>query len=159
MNMNNVSMKMNSWVNNARGYISDKNMRDKMRKYLSQFSSTAFGIEANNFMKKHKTIALAMVFTIASIIYGIIVNTVKGNDLYTAVFSTMLFSIVITVALVRVFFIIDKNDKNKEKEAQKKKKWRELKRKEGELVLQKYGYTTPSEKRPMRRKKKEASVS
>ena len=100
-----------------------------------------------------------MVFTIASIIYGIIVNTVKGNDLYTAVFSTMLFSIVITVAIVRVFFIIDKNDKHKEKEAQKKKKWRELKRKEGELVLQKYGYTTPSEKRPMRRKKKEVSVS
>ena len=159
MNMNNVSTKMNLWVNSAKTYISDKVPEDKVRKYFSQSSSIIFGPEVENFMKKHKAITCAMIFTIALIIYGAIANTIKGNSLYTAVFSTMLFSIIFTIAIGRVFFIIDKNDKHKEKEAQKKKKWRELKRKEGELVLQKHGYTTPTEKRPMRRKKKEVPVS
>lgn len=152
MNVKNIFQKITSPYSKVKSYIKNLIPKNNKEVYFLQHLNNVFGARTVSFMKQHKSISFAIAFTLFLIIYGIISNIIKGNYFHSVIFTTILLSVIITIAICRLLFIIDYNDKQKEKESLKKKKWRDLKRKEGEMVLQKYGYITPSEKRPMRRK-------
>lgn len=157
MKVKDISHQITKWYKDKGSKVNLKKKTSNIKKLSVDFSDKLLGTEIGVFMNKHKGIMFAIIFTLLAIVYGIIINTIHGNTLYTLLFVTMLVSIIIITAIGRIFIIIDRNDKRKEQEALEKKKWREQKRLEGEMVMQKHGFTKPpSEKRPMRRKKKTA---
>lgn len=153
MKAKDISQQVTQWYTTTRSKIDLKKKMTNIKKPSVNFSEKFLGTEVGAFMNKHKGIMFAIMFTLVAIVYGIIINTVRGNTLYTLLFATILVSIIIVTAIGRICVIIDGNDKKKEQEALAKKKWREQKRLEGEMVMKKHGFTQPpSEKRPMRRK-------